>query len=133
MKKNRSYSNMSQIIRLLIVNHLTTVIGLAVVSLISGAIAFKLDLADEIMYYVTFPVIAVVALVNGFFLAREIKSKGWLVGIISNVVFMTYLIIGHLISKENRFDKYFAIKIAIVIIVGIVGGVIGVNKKKKFK
>lgn len=133
MKKNRSYSNKAQLIRLLLVNLITTVLSVAVLSLISSVVAFKLDLSDEIIYYITFPVLALIALVNGFFLAREIKSKGWLVGMISNIVLVIYLIVGHLVSSEKRFDQYFLAKIALVIVAGIVGGVIGVNKKKKFK
>lgn len=133
MKKNKSYSNKKQIARLLIINVSTSLLSIVVLCLIASLAIFKLDLGNEIAYYVSFLIIALVGIVNGFFLAQEIKSRGWLVGVISNILPMVAMIAGHFIAGEKNFEKYFFVKIVLLIVLGMIGGVVGVNKKKKFK
>ena len=59
---------------------------------------------------------------------KKVKSKGWLYGMIVGILFVLLMIpISMMWGQTPVFDRYFAAKIIMGSLVGLIGGVIGVN------
>ena len=59
---------------------------------------------------------------------RKIQKKGWLFGIVLGMVFTLLLVpLGMGFGQDLNIDKFFAAKLLMGSVVGLIGGVIGVN------
>lgn len=129
-----NYSNKYQIAKLILINLATTVISLLLCIGLASILGLKLDLGENIMYYFTYPIIAVCAFLNGFLMARKIKIKGWLVGLISNLLFLLCMILFHFILSNPTYEEsLFLLKLGLIVLCGVLGGIVGVNKKRKIR
>lgn len=130
-KKTSNYSNKAQIIRLIITNICSTAFVLMIGVLLVALIAFKLDLGEDIVYYLTYPIIGITALISAFVMANTIKSKGWLIGLVANAVLLVIITMTHFFLDTADYSQYFFFKIILLLACGVMGGIIGVNHKKK--
>ncbi len=131
--KQANYSNRYQITKLLLINLAATFISLFLCMLISALAGWKMDLDEMVLYYVTFPVIGVCAFANGFVMTRFIRVKGWLVGLCANILFFVVITISHFMIGGQEQEGLFLVKLIILLLCGTVGGIVGVNKKKRIK
>lgn len=135
-KNNRAahnYNNKFQITKLLFINIGTTVGSLLLSICLLSILGLKMDLDEQFMYYFTYPVIALCAFGNGFLMARMIRVKGWLVGLGANFLFLLTIIISHFVTNLQVYDALFLIKIGVLLLCGVLGGIVGVNKKRKIR
>lgn len=66
--------------------------------------------------------------------AKKAKSKGWLVGSVSGLMYMFILyLISLIFSQRAVFDAHVAFIFLIGLVAGAVGGIIGINFKKSEK
>lgn len=129
-----NYSNQYQIIKLVLMNLCTTIVSILLCVFLASILGLKLDLDEKLMYYFTYPIIAVCAFLNGYFMARKIKIKGWLVGLVSNLIFLLFMILFHFIIGISSYNEsFFLLKLGLIILCGILGGIVGVNKKRKIR
>lgn len=68
--------------------------------------------------------------IGSVYISYKANRKGWIVGgIIGFCYIIIIILVGAMINKELGFDLYIITKILIALIVGIIGGMIGVNLK----
>lgn len=133
-KRQANYSNQYQITRLILMNLASTVVSMLLCICLVSVLSLKMDLDEAFMYYFTFPIIAVCAFCNGFIMAHTIRIKGWLVGLAANLIFLLILIISHFVVGETAAEEaMFLVKIGLILMCGVLGGIVGVNKKRKIK
>lgn len=66
--------------------------------------------------------------VSSIYGGKKISRRGWLFGLVLGVVFTLLLVpLGIGFGQEFSFDKYFAARLLMGGLVGIIGGIIGVN------
>jgi putative membrane protein (TIGR04086 family) len=71
-------------------------------------------------------------LVASSFVTRTIRSNGWLSGIITGLLYVGIVyLIGYLIFERFSINTLNALPFIIAIIIGALGGVIGINMKRK--
>ncbi|EOD00668.1 TIGR04086 family membrane protein [Caldisalinibacter kiritimatiensis] len=68
--------------------------------------------------------------IGSIYVAFKVYKKGWLNGAIVGLAYIAILIaIRRLISGNVQYNVYLLVKVAISIITGVVGGMIGINIK----
>ncbi len=84
--------------------------------------------SDNSMTIVTQIISMISVLAAAIYCGQRIKVKGWLYGLIVGIVYIIILIpISLLWGHSLIFDKYFFAKILMASLVGLIGGIIGVN------
>ncbi|MBQ2897411.1 MAG: TIGR04086 family membrane protein [Clostridia bacterium] len=75
------------------------------------------------------------AFLSGFFSSLGIKNNGWILGLLSGIVYsLTILLFGALASENFSFKLSLITTPALAIILGVIGGIAGINvriKKRK--
>lgn len=133
-KNNKlKYSNKFQIMRLLSINAATTFLFSFVMLAAVALIALKGGVDEKMLSYIMYPLIACVSLLNAYVLARIIKLKGYIVGIASNFLFIISVLIMNVSLSDKPLGATLFIKIAVILLLGAVGGILGVNHKKRVR
>lgn len=131
--KTANYSNKYQITRLLLTNLATASISVGICICLSSMLCYKMDLDETVMYYFTFPIIALCSFLNGYVMATMIRVKGWMVGLGANLIFLLVMVASHFIVGGSPNEGMFLLKAGLIIVCGTLGGITGVNKKKKIR
>ncbi len=124
-------SSKSFLLKLFVADILIQGITLLLSSAFFSLITYYLDLDIEILKRFTYTIVVFVSFISSFFVTKKVKNNGILVGIISQVPLFIYLLITVIVSKGNFAD--FGFKFLLILIFGAIGGILGVNKKEKFK
>lgn len=132
-KKTANYSNKSQIAKLIGINVSSTLVTLIINALIVAFIGLKFDLGEGVLYYLTYLIIGITAFSSAYIIAKSIKSKGWLIGIAANALLLIVLSVTHFFLNTDVYGKYFFIKVILILACGVLGGILGVNHKKKVR
>lgn len=75
-------------------------------------------------------IIIISIVVGSVYMSKKVDENGWLNGgIIGALYFLILLILNFLFIKPFIFDVYTASKFFISLVVGVIGGMIGVNMK----
>jgi putative membrane protein (TIGR04086 family) len=86
------------------------------------------SLSDNVAPNVTQVVIILGLAISGASAAMKSKSRGWLYGIVSGVIYIVILLLISWVAIDGfSFDKYALIKLGLGIVVGAIGGMIGIN------
>ena len=70
-------------------------------------------------------------LVAGFCCARMLRENGMMYGALSGAVFTVIVVLAGLAIKDNGFGLAAILKIVIIMLASMLGGVLGVNGKKR--
>ena len=124
-------SSKSFLLKLFVADILIQGISLLISSALFSLITYYLDLDIEILKRFTYIIVVFVSFISSFFVTKKVKNNGILVGIISQVPLFIYLLITVIVSKGSFAD--FGFKFVLILIFGAIGGILGVNKKEKFK
>ena len=124
-------SSKSFLLKLFVADILIQGITLLLSSALFSLITYYLDLDIEILKRFTYIIVVFVSFISSFFVTKKVKNNGILVGIISQVPLFIYLLITVIVSVGNFAD--FGFKFLLILIFGAIGGILGVNKKEKFK
>lgn len=71
--------------------------------------------------------------ISGIWIAKKHKKRGALLGLLVGVFIFLFILIGNLILFGFNFSNSIIIKLPIAILSSMIGGIIGVNSKKKLK
>lgn len=118
---------------ILICSLITTVAAGLIMSLTSLVISKTGNLPDSTAPLIITIICAVSAFIGGLILSSCLKEKGAVLGLICSSVF-AFLISGiSLAMTYNPFTVVGVIRIAAILIGGVAGGIVGVNKRSKVK
>jgi putative membrane protein (TIGR04086 family) len=85
-------------------------------------------LSEAIVPTVTQGIIIIGLAISGAGAAVRSRSRGWLYGIICGVLFIGVILIVSWIAVEGfTFNRYIFSKVVLGILVGVIGGMIGIN------
>lgn len=135
-KKGRTanrYNNKYQIAKLILIDLCTTGVSLILCVSFISILGVKMDLDEKILYYFTYPIIAVCSFFNGFIMSRQIRVKGWLTGLAANLMFFIAMVVTHFVVGDETMESLFLLKLSLILLCGILGGITGVNKKRKIR
>ncbi len=69
-------------------------------------------------------------LCSGYISSKGLKSRGWLNGAITGLIYISVLYLaGSIILSDFRIDRYVAITVVIAVLSGVIGGMAGMNSK----
>lgn len=102
---------------------------ISLVCIIIYAIVLSLtSVSDGTMSIITQAITMVSIVAAAVYCSRKIKSRGWLYGMIVGIVFVLVIIpISMIWGQVPTFDKYFIARMLMASLVGLIGGMIGVN------
>ncbi len=90
------------------------------------------NLPDSIIGTVVFVTMVVAVMLAGFSAARNATSRGWLNGAVGGLLYVAILyILGAVFVTGFVFDKYVLALLAVGFLSGAVGGIVGINMRKK--
>ncbi len=124
-------SSKSFLLKLLVSDILIQGVCLLSLSAIFSAVTYYLDLDIEILNKFSYITVVLISFISSFFVTKKIKSNGILIGTVSQIPLLLYLLITVIVSNGNFAN--FGFKVILVLIFGAIGGILGVNKKQKFK
>lgn len=105
--------------------------------LLTCAFGFILKMTSGIPYgiidYVTIGIEGVSVLIGAYITCIITKSKGLVIGAVIGILSLLILLCCGFVISENNIGILTAIRSAVVLICGIAGGIIGVNKKERVK
>ncbi|NLM44078.1 MAG: TIGR04086 family membrane protein [Clostridiales bacterium] len=121
------HDNKSRIILLIKSLFLALIISFACIIIYSIILSFT-SVSDNTMSIITQAITMVSIVAAALYCGKKVKSKGWLYGMIVGILFVLLMIpISMMWGQTPVFDRYFAAKIIMGSLVGLIGGVIGVN------
>jgi len=102
---------------------------ISLVCIIIYAIVLSLtSVSDSTMSVITQVITMISIVASAIYCSRKIKSKGWLYGMIVGIIFILVIIpISMIWGQVPTFDKYFIARVLMAALVGLIGGMIGVN------
>lgn len=84
--------------------------------------------SDDTMSIITQVITMISIVAASIYCSRRTGSRGWLYGLVIGIVFVLVVIpISMLWGQMPTFDKYFIAKLLMASLVGLIGGIIGVN------
>lgn len=124
--KTEKYNPFIAIIKGLIISYGLTLIVMLILSLLITYTSLTQECTTSVALITT----GVAVFVCGFKSAKAIGSKGWLWGIISGLLYMGIMfIIGFSVYDEYNIGTKALLMLAIAVAGGVIGGILGVNKK----
>lgn len=129
-KTTKEYSHLTAILKGLVVSYIITIPVFFIFALVLSKIDSCANLVSPVVLITT--ILGVMA--AGMVSARCIKSRGWLNGGITGVLYMLVLfILGSIIYMDFSINRNVLFMFLIGILAGIVGGILGVNTKIAYK
>lgn len=109
-----------------------SLIGFGVIFLMVLLIAFiitKLDVADNVISFMTSAALCTGAYVGGFISAKRRRKNGLLMGILCGVFIFFVIFVLSLLFAKTAGEMNGSSKLVLTLIFGAIGGVVGVNSK----
>jgi len=126
MKDNRSDNRLrvSIMLKSVMIGYIFSLICFLILALL---ITFT-SLSENVVPLITQIIIIIGLVITGAAAARKARTRGWLYGIITGLLYIvTLLIISWIAIDGFAFDKFAFAKILLGIVVGAIGGMIGIN------
>ncbi len=71
-------------------------------------------------------------LCSGYISSKGLKSRGWLNGAITGLIYISVLyLVGSTVLSNFRIDRYVAITVVIAVLSGVIGGMAGMNSGRR--
>lgn len=122
-----NFKNMA-IIKKYLISFLVFVVCFFLSLVIASSIFAYTNLDDRFLNIATYIIVIIPSLISSFLLAKLVKNRGMIHGIILNIICMNLLfIIFSLLNKNIEFTNSYYIYLGISALCGILGGVLGVN------
>lgn len=105
---------------------------LTLVFLIAGALLLTYtDMSESKLNWLIFIGVILSSMIVGCDTAKQEKSDGWKWGLIGGISYaVIYMIVSMISDRSLRVDKEGVIILILCLVGGILGGMIGINKKK---
>lgn len=101
----------------------------AITFLISAFIFSKVSAPLGIIPYVAIACVLFGSFMGGYFAGKINGEKGIIMGLIVAAIFVIIILIISLVTNNIMFDMITSVKLISIVVAGIIGGIIGVNKK----
>ena len=126
---NKLYDKESKNIILILIKSLFLALIISLICIIIYAVVLSITpVSDNTMSIITQVITMISIVAASLYCSRKIKSKGWLYGIMLGIIFVLVIIpISMIWGQIPTFDKYFIAKLLMASLVGLIGGIIGVN------
>lgn len=98
-----------------------------------AALMMKVDLPETAVKALGMVIPGITGIVSGFTLARMEKNKGLLVGLLSCLPAAVFFLVSNLVVHPGVFSISILLKLLILFICGAMGGIFGVNMRKRIK
>lgn len=132
MQRRKNFSNIkSSKLGCTIVSSFVGIAVIALMLLLFSLLMTKIDVPEGVVSLMSAVALCVGAYAGGYYASRSRRENGLFLGILcGTLIYFTVFIMGIIFSKVNLSAAVFT-KLIIVAICGAIGGVIGVNSKKK--
>jgi putative membrane protein (TIGR04086 family) len=127
-KDNNSFSQ--YIYSFLFTTVLASVICAVLLAIIS-ILALKVDIPLASLPFIMNAVAGISVFSGVFFTARKVRNRGFFLGLCTGILFFTVMLLVSAFSEPMGVGISALIKLAVCLIFGILGGVLGVNSKEK--
>lgn len=111
------------------------IMGALIISLLLLAVFAMImsmrDMPSAVILALAYASVAGGSFAGGFVSARLIRSRGLVVGAVTGAAFLLILYLAGLITRQTQFSVDLLGKIAVAVLAGGAGGIIGVNKRKR--
>ena len=131
MKKYSSSSTNKLLIKFVLKSLITSFISVLLFSLSFSEITLKLDLSLDINLIFSILIVVFSSAITSFISVLTIKNNGAIMGIISCIPLIVFLIINIIVNQNSLI--LFCIKLAIIILTGALFGMLSSKKSAKFK
>lgn len=120
-------------IKPILIGSIISILSAGVLLFIFALVITKIDLPFSLITPISVAILGFSTLIGSFIGAKGFGRKGFFVGLcISLVIFITLLLLNLSIEPQG-FGTVAVAKAITILITGVVGGVLGVNKKKSAK
>ncbi len=134
MKKNSSASTKTRYISSILFSTLLAAIVCAFLYVITALLFTKLhSLPYVVISQLSFILSAIAALIGGIISAKFSKSKGLITGTFTGFLLFVIIFVVYYIILRESFTTVSLIRALALVLSGAIGGIIGVNKKRKRK
>lgn len=104
------------------------VISLLLLAVFSMIMAMR-DVPSPVILSLAYVSVAGGSFAGGFVSARLIRSRGLVVGAVTGAAFLLILYLAGVLTRQTQFSVDLLWKIAVAVLAGSAGGIIGVNKR----
>ena len=126
-KTAESHEGENKIILMIKTLFLAFIVSFVCIIIYSIILSFT-SVSDSTMAIITQIITMISIVVAALYCGKKVKSKGWLYGLLVGLLFVLFMIpISMIWGQTPTFDKYFVAKIIRGSLVGLIGGIIGVN------
>lgn len=108
-------------------------ISIILLCIVSAVVMTSGLLPAELTNIITVAMLGIGTLAGAFIAARITKSAGLIIGASTGFAVFMVITIAGLIKSSESLTYITLIRFAVTLIMGIIGGIIGVNKKEKLK
>lgn len=131
MKKYSSKNTNSIIIAYIIKSIISSIICIFCFTFLSSEIIYKFDVDLNSANYFAIAIVSITAFLVSIISVYKIKNNGAIMGILAEIPLLFYMIINAIFNNHSLIFTF--IKIILVVLFGILGGIIASKKSKKLK
>lgn len=132
--RNNKYNNNSKILTSTIIGSFAGIISCALLLIIC---ALALTKSSGIPHLAVSPLVMIVAgmgaFIGGYVSALISKQNGMMCGLICGFIMFLILFIASLITVRTALSMNTIVRLLLMLLTGAIGGILGVNKRKKIK
>ena len=110
-----------------------SVFSIAILTFIFSLALTKIDLPFGLISPVSIAIIGVSNFIGSFISAKKFGKKGLFIGLSASITLFIIILLVNLSIQPSGFGSIAAVKGAVTLFSGILGGILGVNKKSKAK
>lgn len=126
-------SGTSRYIKSFLFGQLFGVIALFVSYIIFAVVVTAIDLPAFALNLLTIVGLGIAGLVSGYFSAKAVGNKGLVIGFISGMMMSLLFLLLSVLLFSCKFNWMLGIKLIVIGICSIFGGIFGVNSKKRHR
>lgn len=132
MRYDKSENNLTKAVKAILSG---TIMGtfFSILTLVISSFLFvkSQNISATVITPLTMFAIALGAFISGYITARIIKSNGLFWGMIAGFVMFSVVFIAGLMISNGEFSTLVLVKLTLMLLMGAIGGIAGVNKKSK--
>ena len=132
MRYDKSENNLTKAVKAILSG---TIMGtfFSILTLVISSFLFvkSQNISATVITSLTMFAIALGAFISGYITARIIKSNGLFWGMIAGFVMFSVVFIAGLMISNGEISTLVLVKLTLMLLMGAIGGIAGVNKKSK--
>lgn len=132
MRYDKSENNLTKAVKAILSG---TIMGtfFSILTLVMSSFLFvkSQNISATVITPLTMFAIALGAFISGYITARIIKSNGLFWGMIAGFVMFSVVFIAGLMISNGEISTLVLVKLTLMLLMGAIGGIAGVNKKSK--